>query len=77
MWVTRHMPTKSSPVDWMISNLLDSMWGISGFLELMKAHMMSTTGHSSTSISVALGIAKARDLRGEDYSILAVIGDGS
>ena len=35
------------------------------------------TGHSSTSISAALGLAQARCLRGEDYKVIAVIGDGS
>ncbi len=35
------------------------------------------TGHSSTSLSAALGYAKARDLLGEKYTIAAVIGDGS
>ena len=35
------------------------------------------TGHSSTSISAALGMAVARDLRGEKQSIIAVIGDRS
>lgn len=35
------------------------------------------TGHSSTSISAALGMAQARCLRGEDYRVIAVIGDGS
>ena len=35
------------------------------------------TGHSSTSISVALGMARARDLAGDDYTVMAVIGDGS
>lgn len=35
------------------------------------------TGHSSTSISAALGFALARDLRGESHRVLAVIGDGS
>lgn len=34
-------------------------------------------GHSSTSISAALGIAAARDLQGDDYKVIAVIGDGS
>ncbi len=34
-------------------------------------------GHSSTSISAALGFAVARDLKGEDYKVVAVIGDGS
>lgn len=35
------------------------------------------TGHSSTSISAALGIACARDLDGDDYNVIAVIGDGA
>ncbi len=35
------------------------------------------TGHSSTSISAALGMAQARCLRGEDYRVIAIIGDGS
>jgi 1-deoxy-D-xylulose-5-phosphate synthase len=35
------------------------------------------TGHSGTSISAALGMARARCLRGEDYKVIAVIGDGS
>ena len=35
------------------------------------------TGHSSTSISAGLGYAKARDLQGQDYNVISVIGDGS
>lgn len=35
------------------------------------------TGHSSTSISAGLGMAQGRDLLGEDYSIVSVIGDGA
>lgn len=35
------------------------------------------TGHSSTSISAALGYALARDIKGEDYKVVAVIGDGA
>ena len=34
-------------------------------------------GHSSTSISAALGIARARDIKNEDYNVIAVIGDGA
>lgn len=52
--------------------------GISGFPKSSESqHDIFNTGHSSTSISAALGLAKARDLKGEDYSIIAVIGDGS
>ena len=35
------------------------------------------TGHSSTSISACLGMARARDLKGEDFNVISVIGDGS
>lgn len=34
-------------------------------------------GHASSSVSIALGMARARSLRGEDYSVLALLGDGS
>ena len=34
-------------------------------------------GHSSTSISAALGMARARDIKKEDYNVIAVIGDGA
>lgn len=57
---------------------LRKLGGISGFPKKQESeHDIFETGHSSTSISAALGIAKARDLAGEDYSVLAVIGDGA
>ena len=34
-------------------------------------------GHTSTSVSLAAGLAKARDLKGENYNVIALIGDGS
>lgn len=40
-------------------------------------HDIFTVGHTSTSLSLACGLAKARNLKNEDYSVLAVIGDGS
>lgn len=40
-------------------------------------HDMFQVGHTSTSISLALGLAKARDLKGEKYNVVAIIGDGS
>lgn len=40
-------------------------------------HDHFTVGHTSTSVSLALGLAKARDLKGEDGNVIAVIGDGS
>lgn len=52
--------------------------GISGFPKREESvHDAFETGHSSTSISAALGMAKARDLAGDNYSIVAVIGDGA
>ncbi|MFQ9797762.1 MAG: 1-deoxy-D-xylulose-5-phosphate synthase N-terminal domain-containing protein [Clostridia bacterium] len=40
-------------------------------------HDAFNTGHASTSISAAYGLAKARDLQHEEYEVIAVIGDGS
>lgn len=40
-------------------------------------HDFFTVGHTSTSVSLAAGLAKARDLKGENGNVLAVIGDGS
>ncbi|MEN8908288.1 MAG: 1-deoxy-D-xylulose-5-phosphate synthase [Clostridiales bacterium] len=52
--------------------------GISGFPKVNEScHDCFNTGHSSTSISAALGIAKARDIKSENYSVIAVIGDGA
>ena len=52
--------------------------GISGFPKRSESeHDVFDTGHSSTSISAALGLAKARDLKGEKYDVVAVIGDGA
>jgi len=52
--------------------------GLSGFPKPEESeHDIFKTGHSSTSISVAAGLARARRLLGEDYSVVAVIGDGA
>ena len=52
--------------------------GMSGFPKRKESECDSfDTGHSSTSISAGLGLVKARDLRGEDYTVVSVIGDGS
>ena len=40
-------------------------------------HDFFTVGHTSTSVSLAAGLAKARDLKGENGNVIAVIGDGS
>lgn len=57
---------------------LRCMGGLSGFPKV-KENPCDTfdTGHSSTSISVAMGLAKARDLSGTDEKVFAVIGDGA
>lgn len=52
--------------------------GIAGFPKNKESDTdCFNTGHSSTSISVALGMARARDIKGEDNSVVAVIGDGA
>jgi 1-deoxy-D-xylulose-5-phosphate synthase len=52
--------------------------GISGFPRRSESRYdVFDTGHSSTSISAALGFAKARDLRGQGHEVVAVIGDGA
>ncbi|OGC04510.1 1-deoxy-D-xylulose-5-phosphate synthase [candidate division WOR-1 bacterium RIFCSPLOWO2_02_FULL_46_20] len=52
--------------------------GLSGFPKPEESpHDAFAVGHASTSISAALGMARARDFNKEDYSVVAVIGDGS
>nr|WP_297771081.1 1-deoxy-D-xylulose-5-phosphate synthase [uncultured Butyrivibrio sp.] len=52
--------------------------GMSGFPKRCESDTdCFDTGHSSTSISAGLGMVKARDLKGEDYTVVSVIGDGS
>ena len=52
--------------------------GIAGFPKTKESKSdCFNTGHSSTSISAALGMARARDLKGQDNSVIAVIGDGA
>lgn len=52
--------------------------GISGFPKCSESEYdCFDTGHSSTSISAALGYARARDILKEDYHVVAVIGDGA
>lgn len=52
--------------------------GIAGFPKTNESEAdCFNTGHSSTSISAALGMARARDIKGEDNSVIAVIGDGA
>lgn len=52
--------------------------GISGFPKTTESEYdCFNTGHSSTSISAALGMARARDILNENYNVIAVIGDGA
>ncbi len=52
--------------------------GMSGFPKTNESeHDSFNTGHSSTSVSAALGIARARDLKEESFDIAAVFGDGA
>lgn len=51
---------------------------VSGYSDPKESeHDFFTIGHTSTSISLACGLAKARDLKGEKENIIAIIGDGS
>jgi len=57
---------------------LRSYHGMSGFpCREESEHDHFDTGHSSTSISMALGMARARDLCHDDYHVIAVVGDGA
>lgn len=59
-------------------NTLRQLNGISGFPKTSESEFdCFNTGHSSTSISAALGMARARDIQKEDYRVVAVIGDGA
>ena len=52
--------------------------GLCGFVKRCESeHDVWEAGHSSTSLSAAMGMALARDLKGEDNSVVAVIGDGA
>ncbi len=57
---------------------LRTLGGVSGFPRPAESpYDHFGVGHSSTSISAALGLAMARDRKGEDHSVVAIIGDGS
>lgn len=52
--------------------------GLAGFPKPSESvHDAFVAGHASNSVSVALGMARARSLRGEDYAVAALIGDGA
>ena len=57
---------------------LRQMDGISGFPKISESEYDAfDTGHSSTAISAALGLVKARDLSGQKHKVVAVLGDGA
>ena len=57
---------------------LRSYQGMSGFpCHAESEHDLFDTGHSSTAISMGLGLARARDLKKEDYHVVSVVGDGA
>lgn len=59
-------------------NTLRKRNGVSGFLRRSESQYdVFGAGHAGTSISAAVGIAKARDIKGENFKVVAVIGDGS
>lgn len=59
-------------------NNIRKFGGISGFPKITESKYDSfNTGHSSTSVSIATGMARARDVLKQDYEVISVIGDGS
>lgn len=59
-------------------NTLRTEGGISGFLKRDESpHDQFGAGHAGTAMSAALGMATARDLKGEDHKVVAVVGDGA
>ena len=63
---------------WDKMDTLRQYGGISGFPKRHESvHDATDPGHSGTAVSIAYGYAKARDLSGDEYSCVAVIGDGS
>ncbi|HEX7401506.1 MAG TPA: 1-deoxy-D-xylulose-5-phosphate synthase [candidate division Zixibacteria bacterium] len=57
---------------------LRKLEGLSGFPNRLESeHDIFNVGHASTSISSALGVACARDQKGEKFSVIAVVGDGA
>jgi 1-deoxy-D-xylulose-5-phosphate synthase len=59
-------------------NTIRQYGGLSGFTNRSESeHDPFGAGHASTSVSAALGMAIARDLAGDDYNVVAVIGDGA
>ena len=76
--VIRHIPHKILTGRRKKISTLRQKGGISGFLKRTESkHDHFGAGHSSTSISAALGMSVARDLNKEKHNVVAVIGDGA
>lgn len=62
--------------EWMTT--LRKMGGLSGFPKPEESeHDAFIAGHASNSVSVAVGMARARTLQKQDYQVIALIGDGA
>ncbi|WP_395140889.1 1-deoxy-D-xylulose-5-phosphate synthase [Armatimonas sp.] len=80
IWDVGHQcyPHKMLTGRWKQLHTIKQYQGISGFLRRDESEYdLFGAGHASTSLSAALGFAKARDLRGSTESVIGVIGDGS
>ena len=56
----------------------DAFWSVSGFANPSESeHDIFSIGHTSTAVSLACGLAKGRDVKGEKYNVAAVVGDGA
>jgi len=80
IWDVGHQsyPHKLLTGRWKHFSTLRQFEGLCGFPKPSEsAHDPFMTGHSSTSISAALGLAQARDYNGDHYKVIAVIGDGA
>ncbi len=80
IWDVGHQsyPHKLLTGRWEQFHTLRRQGGLCGFPKPSESvHDPFMTGHSSTSISAALGLAQARDHSGEDHKVIAVIGDGA
>jgi 1-deoxy-D-xylulose-5-phosphate synthase len=80
VWDTGHQ----AYIHKVLTGRRDALWtirqhgGISGFLKRNESDFDAFgAGHASTSISAALGMAAARDIAGDDYRVVAIIGDGA
>ena len=77
-WATRPIRTSCSPVATPELETLRQENGLSGFLKRSESpYDTFGAGHAATAISAALGMAVARDLRGEHFQVVAVLGDGA